>query len=59
MEDLHWEVPTTDEVEVDDEELAAIDAGIQSAEEHPTVPLEEVRKMIPQWISKFESRKRP
>ena len=59
MEDLHFEVPATDEVEVDAEELAAIDLGIQSADEHPTVPLEAVRRMIPAWISKFDSRKRP
>jgi hypothetical protein len=59
MEDLHFDAPATDEVEVDAEELAAIDLGIQSADEHPTVALEEVRKMIPGWISRFESRKRP
>jgi len=59
MEDLHFEVPATDEVEADAEELAAIDVGIQSADERPTVALEDVRKMIPEWISKFESRKRP
>lgn len=59
MEDLHFEVPATEEVEADPEELAAIDLGIQSADERPTVALEEVRKMIPEWISKFESRKRP
>jgi hypothetical protein len=59
MEDLHFEVPATDEVEADAEELRAIDLGIQSADQRPTVALEEVRKMIPEWISKFESRKRP
>jgi hypothetical protein len=58
MEDLHFEDPATDEVEVDAETLAAIDRGIQSADEQPTVALEDVRKMIPEWISKFESRKR-
>ena len=48
--------PLTDEE--DDATLAAIDRGIKDADEGRTVPLEEVRKMIPEWISKFESRKR-
>jgi len=42
----------------DEATLAAIDRGIKDADEGRTVPLEEVRKMIPEWISKFESRKR-
>ena len=57
MVDLKLEVPATDTVEVDDETLAAIDRGIKDADEGRTVPLDEVRKMIPQWISKFESQK--
>jgi predicted transcriptional regulator len=48
--------PLTDEE--DDATLAAIDQGIKDADEGRTVPLEEVRKMIPEWISKFESRKK-
>jgi predicted transcriptional regulator len=48
--------PLTDEE--DDATLAAIDRGIEDADEGRTVPLEEVRKMIPEWILKFESRKR-
>ena len=48
--------PLTDEE--DDATLAAIDRGIKDADEGRTVPLEEVRKMIPEWISKFESRKK-
>jgi hypothetical protein len=59
MEDFHFEGPATGEVKPDAEELAAIDLGIQSADERPTVALEDVRKMIPGWISKFESRKQP
>jgi predicted transcriptional regulator len=47
-----------EEVEVDEETLAAIDRGIKAADEGRSVPLEEVRKMIPEWIAKFESRKR-
>jgi predicted transcriptional regulator len=55
MLDLKLQVPATDEVEVDAETLAAIDRGINDADEGRTVSIDEVRKMIPQWISKFES----
>jgi predicted transcriptional regulator len=58
MVDLKLEVPATGTVEVDADTLAAIDRGIKDADEGRTVPIEEVRKMIPQWISKFESQKR-
>ena len=57
MVDLKLQVPATDKVEVDAETLAAIDRGIKDADEGRTVPIDEVRKMIPKWISKFESRK--
>ena len=51
-------VSTEEEVEVDAAIAAAIELGIQQADEGRTVPLEDVRKMIPEWISKFESRQR-
>ena len=54
--DFNEPAPLTDEE--DDATLAAIDRGIKDADEGCTVPLEEVRKMIPEWISKFESRKK-
>jgi predicted transcriptional regulator len=57
MADLKLQVPVTEEVEVDADTLAAIDRGIKDADEGRTVSLEEVRKMVPEWISKFESRK--
>ncbi len=57
MVDLKLQVPATDKVEVDAETLAAIDRGIKDADEGRTVPIDEVRKMIPNWISKFESQK--
>jgi len=57
MVDLKLEVPVTEEVELDANTLAAIDRGIKNAEQGRTVPIDEVRKMIPQWISKFESQK--
>jgi predicted transcriptional regulator len=44
-----------EKVEVDAETLAAIDRGIQDADEGRKVSIDEVRKMIPKWISKFES----
>jgi len=58
MVDLKLQVPATEEVEVDAETLAAIDRGIKAADEGRTVPFEEVRKMIPKWISTFESQPR-
>jgi predicted transcriptional regulator len=49
-------VPLPDEE--DEGTLAAIDRAIKSADEGRAIPLEEVRKMIPKWIAKFESRQR-
>jgi predicted transcriptional regulator len=46
----------TDEVTIDAETLAAIDRGIRAADEGRVVSSEEVRKLIPQWISKFSTR---
>ena len=34
----------------DDETLAAIDEGIRDADAGRTVPLDEVRRLLPQWI---------
>lgn len=57
MVDLKLQVPVTDEVKVDEETLVAIDRGIKDADEGRTVTIDEVRNMIPQWLSKFESQK--
>jgi predicted transcriptional regulator len=57
MVDPKWHIPVTEEVAVDAETLAAIDRGIKDVDEGRTVSLDEVRKLIPQWISKFESQK--
>jgi predicted transcriptional regulator len=46
-----------DKVNVDAETLAAIDRGIKDADEGRSVPIDEVGKMIPEWISRFESPK--
>ena len=59
MVDLKWQVPVTEEVEADAETLAAIDRGIRDADEGRTISIDEARKLIPTWISKFESQKRP
>lgn len=59
MSDLNLDdlfVSTEEEVEVDEETAAAMALGIKQADEGRTVPLEDVRKMIPEWIAKFESR---
>ena len=58
MIDLKLEEPTTEDVEVDAETSAAIETGISAADEGRTVPINEVRKMIPLWISRFESQTR-
>jgi predicted transcriptional regulator len=57
MVDLKWHMPVTEEVAVDAETLAAIDRGIEDADAGRSVSLDEARKLIPQWISKFESQK--
>lgn len=57
MVDLKFQVPATEEVTVDKEILAAIDRGIKDANEGRTVSIDEVRRLIPEWISKFESQK--
>ena len=50
-------VSTEESVEVDAPTLAAIDRGMRDAQEGRTLSIDEVRKLIPQWISKFESHK--
>jgi predicted transcriptional regulator len=59
VKDLKLEVPVTDEVHVDSETLAGIDRGIADADAGRTITLDEARKLIPKWISKFESQKKP
>lgn len=47
--ELEDPVPVVDDE--DEETLAAIDEGVRDAEFGRTVPSEEVRKLLPQWIS--------
>jgi hypothetical protein len=41
------------EIEVDAETAAAIQRGIQAADDGDVVSSEEVHKLVPQWISKL------
>ena len=52
--DLDDPAPILDDDE-DEETLAAIDEGIRDAEAGRTVPIEEVRKLLPQWITTASS----
>jgi predicted transcriptional regulator len=56
MVDLKLQEPVTEEVEVDAETATAIQRGLKAADEGRVVPAEDVRKLIPQWISKFSTR---
>jgi hypothetical protein len=52
--DLDDPAPILDDDE-DEETLAAIDEGIRDAEAGRTLPIEEVRKLLPQWITTASS----
>ena len=41
----------------DEQTLAAIDEGIRDADAGRTVPLDEVRRRLPKWITSSSSRK--
>ena len=41
--------------EEDEATLTAIDEGIRQANDGQLIPVDEVRKLIPQWISKFST----
>jgi predicted transcriptional regulator len=57
MADLRWDLPETEEVEVDEETLARIDKGREDCRNGRWYTPEEVRAFIAQWTSNFESRK--
>jgi predicted transcriptional regulator len=53
--DFNDPAPLTEEE--DDETLAAIDRGVQAANEGRVVPLEEVRRRMNEWLTKSSSPK--
>lgn len=55
MEDLRWEEPNMEEVEVDEETLAAIDEGTRAIEEGRYHTIEEVREMLKKWRTESSS----
>jgi predicted transcriptional regulator len=54
---IDFDDPAPIDEEEDEETLAAIDEGIRDAEAGRTVPLEEVRRLLPGWITASSSRK--
>jgi hypothetical protein len=54
---LKFQVPETEEVEVDNETLAAIDRGIADAGASRTASIGELRKRAAERTSRFESPK--
>jgi predicted transcriptional regulator len=57
MADSRFDLPATDEIELDEDTLAAIDRGIEDCENGRWVSLEDARKLLPQWNSKYPSEK--
>jgi predicted transcriptional regulator len=55
MRELDWNQPVPMTEEEDEETLAAIDRGVQSADEGRLVPIEEVRKRLARWNTKSTS----
>ena len=54
--ELEDSVPLIDDE--DEETLAAIDEGLRDVTAGRTVPSEEVRRLMPQWISASSTRKK-
>ena len=54
---IDFEDPTFIAEEEDEETLAAIDEGLRNAEAGRIVPIEDVRKLWPTWITASSSRK--
>jgi hypothetical protein len=54
---IDFDDPTSVDEEENEETLAAIDEGIRDVEAGRTVPIEEVRRLLPRWITASSSRK--
>jgi hypothetical protein len=48
-------VSTEEEVDVDAETAAAIERDLRAADEASVISSHEVRRLVPQWISKFST----
>jgi predicted transcriptional regulator len=57
VREFEFEKPAPTLDDEDEETLAAIDEGIQDADAGRTVPAEEVRKRLPEWITASSTRK--
>lgn len=57
MADLRWDLPEPEEVAVSEEELAELDRRIENAKAGRWYTPEEVREMIPRWISKYATQR--
>lgn len=57
MRELDFDHPVPMTEEEDEETLAAIDRGIQSADEGRLIPIEDVRTRLVQWNTKSSSPK--
>jgi predicted transcriptional regulator len=49
-------VASGEAVEVDAETAAAIERGIRAADQGQVISSDEVRKLVPHWISNFSTR---
>jgi predicted transcriptional regulator len=54
---IDFDDPAPIDEEEDEETLAAIDEGIRDADAGRTVPIEQVRRLLPKWITASSSRK--
>jgi predicted transcriptional regulator len=54
---VDFDAPTPVDETEDEETLAAIEEGLRDAQAGSTVPVEEVRRLLPQWITASSSRR--
>jgi predicted transcriptional regulator len=56
---IDFDAPAPIDEEEDEGTLAAIDEGIRDAKAGRTVPIEEVRRLLPKWITESSSPREP